>query len=174
MIRREVKNDSVVPVEAPDGTAALKRPLEVVRSTSTVGFPRESKICLAWILRIALDVIAEISKFRACFFARAFYSFFFYFICYYSRFQSLGPFFVASMNRDDFSQFTTKKEIIAYLKKNGSEDFLKYYKLDGPVQNIANSKSKEVLISHCKDLHSGNTHWWVSSYYSSATYVINY
>jgi len=34
----------VIPVDAPEGTAARKVPLSVSRSTSTVGFPRESKI----------------------------------------------------------------------------------------------------------------------------------
>jgi len=33
---------SWMPVEAPEGTAALKSPLSVVRSTSTVGLPRLS------------------------------------------------------------------------------------------------------------------------------------
>jgi len=33
-----------MPVLAPDGTAARNTPRFVVRSTSTVGFPRESKI----------------------------------------------------------------------------------------------------------------------------------
>ena len=31
-----------LPVEAPEGTAARKMPFSVVKSTSTVGFPRES------------------------------------------------------------------------------------------------------------------------------------
>lgn len=35
-------NASWTPVEAPDGTIALKRPLSVVNSTSTVGLPLES------------------------------------------------------------------------------------------------------------------------------------
>ena len=35
---------SYLPVEAPDGTAALKIPSEVWRSASMVGFPLESKI----------------------------------------------------------------------------------------------------------------------------------
>ena len=39
---------SNLPVEAPDGTAALPNtPFSVTTSTSTVGFPLESKICLA-------------------------------------------------------------------------------------------------------------------------------
>jgi len=38
---------SYIPVEAPDGTAALKTPFEVVTSASTVGKPLESKISLA-------------------------------------------------------------------------------------------------------------------------------
>ena len=39
---------SCSPVEAPDGTEALpKTPLSVMTSTSIVGFPLESKICLA-------------------------------------------------------------------------------------------------------------------------------
>ena len=39
---------SCSPVEAPDGTAALpKIPFSVITSTSTVGFPLESNICLA-------------------------------------------------------------------------------------------------------------------------------
>jgi len=33
---------SYFPVEAPDGTAALKRPCYVITSASTVGFPLES------------------------------------------------------------------------------------------------------------------------------------
>ena len=37
-----------MPVDAPDGTAARKVPFAVVRSTSTVGLPRESKIIRAW------------------------------------------------------------------------------------------------------------------------------
>jgi len=36
-----------MPVEAPLGTAALKSAVSVQRSTSTVGFPRESKISRA-------------------------------------------------------------------------------------------------------------------------------
>lgn len=39
-------------VDAPLGTAAQKRPSAVYRSTLTVGFPRESKFSLAWILRV--------------------------------------------------------------------------------------------------------------------------
>ncbi len=39
---------SYFPVEAPDGTAARPNaPFDKVRSTSTVGFPRESRISLA-------------------------------------------------------------------------------------------------------------------------------
>ena len=39
---------SCEPVEAPDGTAALpNEPLSVNTSTSIVGFPLESRICLA-------------------------------------------------------------------------------------------------------------------------------
>ena len=42
-----------MPVEAPEGTAALdETPLEVRTSTSTVGFPLESNICLAWMFSI--------------------------------------------------------------------------------------------------------------------------
>ena len=37
-------------MEAPEGTAALKVPLSVITSASTVGFPLESRIYLAWIL----------------------------------------------------------------------------------------------------------------------------
>ncbi len=36
-----------MPVEAPEGTAPRKVPTSVVRSTSTVGFPRESMISRA-------------------------------------------------------------------------------------------------------------------------------
>ena len=44
---------SCSPVDAPEGTAALpKIPFSVMASTSTVGFPLESNICLAWILII--------------------------------------------------------------------------------------------------------------------------
>ena len=46
---------SCSPVDAPEGTAALpKYPFSVVTSTSTVGLPRESKICLACIFVITL------------------------------------------------------------------------------------------------------------------------
>src|SRR5437016_139057 len=46
---------SFSPVEAPDGTAARPHaPLSSVTSASTVGFPRESKICRPLISRIAL------------------------------------------------------------------------------------------------------------------------
>ena len=39
---------SFSPVDAPDGTDALPKLLSsVITSTSTVGFPLESKICLA-------------------------------------------------------------------------------------------------------------------------------
>lgn len=38
---------SYIPVEAPDGTAALNTPFEVTTSASTVGFPLESRISLA-------------------------------------------------------------------------------------------------------------------------------
>lgn len=34
-----------MPVEAPEGTEAVNIPSLVVKSTSTVGFPRESMIC---------------------------------------------------------------------------------------------------------------------------------
>jgi hypothetical protein len=44
-----------MPVDAPLGTAAQKRPFAEYRSTSTVGFPGEPKVSLAWILRI--DVV---------------------------------------------------------------------------------------------------------------------
>jgi len=33
-----------MPVDAPDGTDARKTPISVVKSTSTVGLPRESRI----------------------------------------------------------------------------------------------------------------------------------
>lgn len=36
-----------MPVEAPEGTAALKTPSSVVTSASTVGLPRESRISRA-------------------------------------------------------------------------------------------------------------------------------
>lgn len=39
---------SFVPVEAPDGTLALTVKLSVVSSHSTVGFPLESRISLAY------------------------------------------------------------------------------------------------------------------------------
>ena len=48
---------SWMPVDAPDGTAARKSPFSVVKSTSTVGLPRESKIIRAkifWIDMMAL------------------------------------------------------------------------------------------------------------------------
>ena len=49
---------SCSPVEAPDGTAALpKYPFSVVTSTSIVGFPLESKICLAWMFIIILILL---------------------------------------------------------------------------------------------------------------------
>ena len=38
---------SWVPVDAPDGTAARPKPQQVQTSTSTVGFPRESRISRA-------------------------------------------------------------------------------------------------------------------------------
>lgn len=38
-------NVTYIPVEAPLGTAARNMPLEVKRSTSTVGLPRLSTIC---------------------------------------------------------------------------------------------------------------------------------
>ena len=48
---------SFLPVDAPEGTAARpSAPLSSVTSTSTVGFPRESKICRALISRITLIV----------------------------------------------------------------------------------------------------------------------
>lgn len=46
-----------IPVLAPDGTAALNRPKSVIKSTSTVGLPLESKILLAntlFMLRLVL------------------------------------------------------------------------------------------------------------------------
>lgn len=43
-----------MPVDAPLGTAARNMPLCVYRSTSTVGFPRESRISRAWILSTAM------------------------------------------------------------------------------------------------------------------------
>src|SRR5690349_13548634 len=46
---------SWAPVEAPEGTAARPMaPLSRVTSTSTVGLPRLSRICLAWMSMIAL------------------------------------------------------------------------------------------------------------------------
>src|SRR5438132_11808449 len=46
---------SFSPVDAPDGTAARPRaPLSNTTSTSTVGFPRESRICRPLISRITL------------------------------------------------------------------------------------------------------------------------
>src|SRR5262249_49109303 len=46
---------SWAPVEAPEGTAARPMaPLSKVTSTSTVGLPRLSRICLAWMSMIAL------------------------------------------------------------------------------------------------------------------------
>jgi hypothetical protein len=47
-----------VPVEAPEGTAASQRcPLDVVTSTATVGFPRESRISRACTFAmVALDI----------------------------------------------------------------------------------------------------------------------
>jgi len=49
---------SCSPVDAPEGTAALpKKPFSVKTSTSTVGFPLESKICLANFLDILLIFI---------------------------------------------------------------------------------------------------------------------
>ncbi len=46
---------SCSPVEAPEGTAALPiTPFSVITSTSTVGFPLESNICLACTPRIIL------------------------------------------------------------------------------------------------------------------------
>ncbi len=49
---------SLIPVDAPEGTAALPTvPSSKITSASTVGFPRESKICLA---RIFLRCIKKI------------------------------------------------------------------------------------------------------------------
>ena len=49
---------SFSPVDAPDGTDALPKLLSsVITSTSTVGFPRESKICLARIFLIFAIII---------------------------------------------------------------------------------------------------------------------
>ena len=49
---------SCSPVEAPEGTAARPIiPFSVMTSTSTVGFPRESKICRAWTSIIMLIVV---------------------------------------------------------------------------------------------------------------------
>ena len=46
---------SWIPVLAPEGTAALpKPPSSVNTSASTVGFPRESNTCLAWMWVISL------------------------------------------------------------------------------------------------------------------------
>src|SRR5262245_25598573 len=53
---------SFSPVEAPDGTAARPlAPLSSVTSASTVGFPRESMICLPVISLIALMVASPAS-----------------------------------------------------------------------------------------------------------------
>ena len=49
---------SCSPVDAPDGTAARPIiPFSVTTSTSTVGFPLESNICLARMLIIILIVV---------------------------------------------------------------------------------------------------------------------
>ena len=48
-------NASLLPVDAPDGTAATALiPFSVVTSTSTVGFPLESRISLAFMFVILL------------------------------------------------------------------------------------------------------------------------
>lgn len=46
-----------MPVDAPEGTAALYTPNEVSMSTSTVGRPRESNICLALIFLMEVSYI---------------------------------------------------------------------------------------------------------------------
>ena len=49
----------VVPVDAPEGTAARPNdPPSVTTSTSTVGLPRLSRICRAWILSMRLIVLS--------------------------------------------------------------------------------------------------------------------
>src|SRR5665648_658800 len=54
---------SCTPVDAPDGTLALPKPNSVHTSTSTVGFPRESSISLAFICSIVYGKISpEINK----------------------------------------------------------------------------------------------------------------
>src|SRR6266513_3841273 len=54
---------SFSPVEAPDGTAARPHaPLSSVTSASTVGFPRESKICRPLISRIALILPSQAAE----------------------------------------------------------------------------------------------------------------
>jgi hypothetical protein len=50
----------VVPVEAPDGTAARpKAPLSSVTSTSTVGLPRESRISRPVMSMIAVMAVSR-------------------------------------------------------------------------------------------------------------------
>lgn len=51
-----------MPVEAPEGTAARKRPWAVVTSTSTVGLPRESNICRAFTPVIKVDILAVVEE----------------------------------------------------------------------------------------------------------------
>lgn len=53
-----------LPVLAPEGTAARNSPKSVTRSTSTVGFPRESKICLAKILLIGILEASENARWK--------------------------------------------------------------------------------------------------------------
>lgn len=48
---------SLVPVDAPEGTHALPNPVSVCTSTSTVGFPRESKISLPFISLIIVVAV---------------------------------------------------------------------------------------------------------------------
>lgn len=49
-----MKYNCELPVLAPDGTAARNRPKSVTRSTSTVGFPLESKMLRAKMLFIGI------------------------------------------------------------------------------------------------------------------------
>ena len=63
MIKFEVSmpDGSKYEVEAPEGTAALPIiPFSVTTSTSTVGFPLESSICLAWTFNMILIFIVFI------------------------------------------------------------------------------------------------------------------
>ncbi len=50
---------SLLPVDAPEGTAALPNPFSVRTSTSTVGFPRESRISLPFKPFITIGVIPK-------------------------------------------------------------------------------------------------------------------